>query len=69
MCDGLELHRPSIKGTKLLLKVIKAVIIMRDVGGLGYGLVLLYSILFISVPWVQSLGQLAGEWVPLIVAP
>jgi len=26
--NGLELHRPSIKGTKLLLKVIKAIIII-----------------------------------------
>jgi len=25
--QGFELHRPSIKGTKLLLKVIKAIII------------------------------------------
>jgi len=27
---GFELHRPSIKGTKLLLKVIKAIIIIRQ---------------------------------------
>ena len=26
-----ELHRPSNKGTKLLLKVIKAIIIIRDI--------------------------------------
>ena len=26
---GLELHRPSIKGTKLFLKVIKAIIIIK----------------------------------------
>jgi len=27
---GFELHRPSIKGTKLLLKVVKAIIIIMS---------------------------------------
>ena len=27
--NGFEFHRPSIEGTKLLLKVIKAIIIME----------------------------------------
>jgi hypothetical protein len=31
-----ELHRPSIKGTKLLLKVIKAIIIITAGPNLGF---------------------------------
>jgi len=30
---GLELHRPSIEGTKSLFKVIKVIIVIQNVGG------------------------------------
>jgi len=33
---GIELHRPSIKGTELLLKIIKAIIIKAAHTSWGY---------------------------------
>jgi len=51
-----ELHRPSNKGTKLLLKVIKAIIIISDVksggasgGSLGGGFIEHHDLCFFAV--------------------